>query len=190
MEKDPIDDILGNIYNSYNKKYVKEAFKILNILFNNIINNPNEEKFKIFKKSNPNIKLKVLLIKESQSLLDILGYTEKDDECLIFKGDIKRLKYATYVLKSYLNQIEEMLEEEKRKEEEKRQEEIKRQMDEVNKKYMIERMEKERLLQQCKNDRKEMSQRIKPKDSVAKKMNFGAHEVKVEFKCSGGAAGG
>jgi hypothetical protein len=49
MEKDPIDDILGNIYNSYNKKYVKEAFKILNILFNNIINNPNEEKFKIFK---------------------------------------------------------------------------------------------------------------------------------------------
>ena len=37
---------------------------------------------------------------------------------------------------------------------------------------------------------KEMAQRPKPKDSIAKNVKYGAHEVKVEFKCSGGAKGG
>ena len=189
-ENDPVDEIIGNIYNKYNGKYVKDAFKILNILFNNIINNPDEDKFKIFKKSNGNIKLKVLIIKECQNLVDILGYVEKDDENLVFKGDINRLKYATYVLKKYLNKIDEMLEEQKRLEEEKSQEEIRKQIEETNKKLMIEKMEKERLLQQCLNDRKEMSQRPKAKDSVATNRKFGAKEVKIEFKCSGGASGG
>ena len=189
-ENDPVDEIIGNIYNKYNGKYVKDAFKILNILFNNIINNPDEDKFKIFKKSNGNIKLKVLIIKECQNLVDILGYVEKDDENLVFKGDIHRLKYATYVLKKYLNKIDEMLEEQKRLEEEKRQEEIRKQIEETNKKLMIEKLEKERLLQQCLNDRKEMSQRPKAKDSVATNRKFGAKEVKIEFKCSGGASGG
>ena len=186
MEKDPIDEVLDIIYTKYSKKYVKEAFKILEKLFFNIINNPDDEKYKNFKKTNPNIKLKVLLIEEAIGFLLILGYEKKDDEFLVFKGDISRLKYATNVLKNYIEKIEKMMEEEKRIEEEKRQEEIRKQMDEVNKKYMMEKLEKERLLQQCKNDRKEMSQRIKPTDSVAKKMNYGAHEVKVEFKCSGG----
>ena len=160
------------------------------MLFNNIINNPDEDKFKIFKKTNGNIKLKVLIIKECQNLIDILGYKEQDEERLIFKGDIKRLKYATYVLKKHILKIDEILEEEKKKEEEKRQEEIKKQMDEANRIFMQQKIEKERLLQQCLNDRKEMAQRPKPKDSIAKNVKYGAHEVKVEFKCSGGAKGG
>ena len=187
---DPVDKIIETIYNKYNGKYVKEAFKILNMLFNNIINNPDEDKFKIFKKTNGNIQLKVLIIKECRNLIDILGYEELDEERLVFKGDIKRLKYATYVLKKHMLKIDEILEEEKRKEEEKRQEEIKKQIDEANKLYLQQKLEKEKLLEQCKNDRKEMAQRPKPKDSIAKNMKYGAHEVKVEFKCSGGAGGG
>ena len=61
-------------------------------------------------------------------------------------------------------------------------------IEETNKKLILEKMEKEKLIEQCKNDRKEISQRIKPKDSVAKNLKYGAHEMKVEFKCSGGAA--
>ena len=63
-------------------------------------------------------------------------------------------------------------------------------MDEANRIFMQQKIEKERLLQQCLNDRKEMAQRPKPKDSIAKNVKYGAHEVKVEFKCSGGAKGG
>ena len=36
------------------------------MLFNNIINNPDEDKFKIIKKTNGNIKLKALIIKNAE----------------------------------------------------------------------------------------------------------------------------
>ena len=189
-EEDPIDTIIESIYKKYPENFVREAFKILNILFNNIINHPDEDKYKLFKKSNINIKLKVLIIKECQNLIDILGYKPKDDELLLFEGDAKKLKYATYVLTNYIHKIDESLEEKKRIEEEKRQEEIQRQIDEANRIIMQQKLEKERLLQQCLNDRKEMAQRPKPKDSKATNMKYGAHEMKVEFKCSGGAGGG
>ena len=191
MEKDdPIDKIVGDIYSNYNEKYVKDAFVIVKKLFNNIINNPDETKFKIFKKTNINIQLKVLFIKEFLDLIKLLGYEDKDEECLIFKGDISRLKYATYVLTNYIGKIEEHLAKQEKEEEEKRQEEIRRQIEETNKYFMEQKLEKERLRQQCLNDRKEMSQKPKAKDSKATNMKFGMKEMKVEFKCSGGAGGG
>ena len=103
---DEIDKIVEDIYNSYNVNRVMEAFKILNKLFSNIINNPDEEKFKVFKKSNINIQLKVLIIKETLDILKSLGYQEADEERLIFKGDVKRLKYATYSMTNKIKKIE------------------------------------------------------------------------------------
>ena len=185
-DSDEIDKIVEDIYNNYNGKRVLEAFKILNKLFNNIINDPEEEKFKIFKKSNINLQLKVLIIKECLDLLKVLGYTELDEERLIFKGSIKRLKYATYSMTKIIFKIEEALEKQQKEEEEKKQEEIRKEFEAKSKKLMEEKMERERLRQQCLNDRKEVAQNMKPKSSVANDLKFGAKEVKVEFTCSGG----
>ena len=185
-EKDEIDKKVEGIYNNYNNNRVLEAFKILNKLFNNIINNPDEEKFKIFKKSNINLQLKVLIIKECLEILESLGYTEIDEDKLIFKGDIKRLKYATYVMTKKINIINEKIEKQKKEEEEKKQEEIRKEFEEKSKILMEQKMERERLRQQCLNDRKEVAQNMKPKNSVATNLKFGAKEVKVEFQCSGG----
>ena len=185
-EKDEIDKKVEDIYNNYNNNRVLEAFKILNKLFNNIINNPDEEKFKIFKKSNINLQLKVLIIKECLEILESLGYTEIDEDKLIFKGDIKRLKYATYVMTKKINIINEKIEKQKKEEEEKKQEEIRKEFEEKSKILMEQKMERERLRQQCLNDRKEVAQNMKPKNSVATNLKFGAKEVKVEFQCSGG----
>ena len=185
-DSDEIDKIVEDIYNNYNGKRVLEAFKILNKLFNNIINDPEEEKFKIFKKSNINLQLKVLIIKECLDLLKALGYTELDEERLIFKGSIKRLKYATYSMTKIIFKIEEALEKQQKEEEEKKQEEIRKEFEAKSKKLMEEKMERERLRQQCLNDRKEVAQNMKPKSSVANDLKFGAKEVKVEFTCSGG----
>ena len=85
MESDDLDKIVDDIYKTYDAKRVKEAYKILNKLFNNIINNPDEEKYKIFNKGNINLKIKVLLIKECQDILNSLGYVELDNERLIFQ---------------------------------------------------------------------------------------------------------
>ena len=183
---DEIDNIVEDIYNNYSNKRVAEAFKILNKLFFNIINNPDEDKFKIFKKSNINLQLKVLIIKECQDILKSLGYTELDEERLIFKGKIDRLKYATYVMTKKIYKIEEILEKQQKEEEELKQEKIRKEFEEKSKKLMEEKMERERLKQQCMNDRKEVAQNMKPKDSVANNLKFGAKEVKVEFTCSGG----
>ena len=185
-ENDEIDTIIEDIYNNYNGKRVLEAFKILNKLFNNIINNPDEEKFKIFKKSNINLQLKVLIIKECQDILKSLGYTELDEERLLFKGDVRRLKYATYSMTKKIHKIEEALDKQKKDEEEKKQEEIRKEFEEKNKILMQQKMERERLREQCLNDRKEVAQKMKPKSSVANDLKFGAKEVKVEFQCSGG----
>ena len=185
-DSDEIDRIVEDIYNNYNGKRVLEAFKILNKLFNNIINDPEEEKFKIFKKSNINLQLKVLIIKECLDILKVLGYTELDEERLIFKGSIKRLKYATYSMTKIIFKIEEALEKQQKEEEEKKQEEIRKEFEAKSKKLMEEKMERERLRQQCLNDRKEVAQNMKPKSSVANDLKFGAKEVKVEFTCSGG----
>ena len=185
-EIDEIDKIVEDIYNNYNNNRVLEAFKILNKLFNNIINNPDEEKFKIFKKSNINLQLKVLIIKECLEILKSLGYTESDEDKLIFKGDIKRLKYATYVMTKKINIINDIIEKQKKEEEEKKQEEIRKEFEEKSKILMEQKMERERLRQQCLNDRKEVAQNMKPKNSVATNLKFGAKEVKVEFQCSGG----
>ena len=185
-EIDEIDKIVEDIYNNYNSNRVLEAFKILNKLFNNIINNPDEEKFKIFKKSNINLQLKVLIIKECLEILKSLGYTESDEDKLIFKGAIKRLKYATYVMTKKINIINEKIEKQKKEEEEKKQEEIRKEFEEKSKILMEQKMERERLRQQCLNDRKEVAQNMKPKNSVATNLKFGAKEVKVEFQCSGG----
>ena len=185
-EKDEIDKKVEDIYNNYNNNRVLEAFKILNKLFNNIINNPDEEKFKIFKKSNINLQLKVLIIKECLEILESLGYTEIDEDKLIFKGDIKRLKYATYVMTKKINIINEKIEKQKKEDEEKKQEEIRKEFEEKSKILMEQKMERERLRQQCLNDRKEVAQNMKPKNSVATNLKFGAKEVKVEFQCSGG----
>ena len=131
---DEIDRITEDIYKNYSNKRVLEAFKILSKLFNNIINNPDEEKFKIFKKTNINLQLKVLIIKECQDILKALGYEELDEERLIFKGNVNRLKYATYVMKNITNKIEEILEKEQKEEEEKKQEQIRKEFEEKNKK--------------------------------------------------------
>jgi len=41
-DTDEVDKIIEDIYTNYNGKRVLEAFKILNKLFSNIINNPEE----------------------------------------------------------------------------------------------------------------------------------------------------
>ena len=88
-------------------------------------------------------------------------------------------------MKKKINDIEAILEKQEREEEEKKQEEIRKEFEEKNKILMEQKMEMEKLKQQCLNDRREVAQK-KVRSSVANDLKFGAKEVKVEFQCSGG----
>lgn len=87
--KDILDDMLKEIIKKRPNDY-KTAFQILLKLLNNIIQNPNEKKFRTFKKANAAISSRLLNIPEIVDVLNILGYEEKTidkDSCFVYEGN-------------------------------------------------------------------------------------------------------
>lgn len=82
MESDEIieivKDLIETIKTNYPSDYQK-AFNILKKLFENIVLNPNENKYKNFKKTNELIKKQVLNIPECLTLLEVIGYVQSED---------------------------------------------------------------------------------------------------------------
>ena len=63
-EKKKIKEIVENIRDKYEEKYVGESLRILKKLFTNLLDKPKEEKYQKIKKTNENIKYKELFIEE------------------------------------------------------------------------------------------------------------------------------
>lgn len=176
MEAD-IRSICEKIFKMYGETFVKDAFSLLNVLFNNIISHPNEDKYRVFKKTNPNLKTKILIIKETLDLIKAIGYIDKDDEFLQYKGDAGMLKQATYVLNEYLQKINVKLGEKAKMQELQREEEIKRNLDGIEKKRKEKQMAEAKIRQQLENDRREKANE-KATDSVSHDLGYGAKEMK------------
>ena len=68
-------------------KAVIGGFEILMKLIGNILNTPQDEKFRILKKSNKAIQTKLLSLKGIPELIKALGYTDVDEESYVFIGD-------------------------------------------------------------------------------------------------------
>ena len=104
--KDILKEMLGNIYKAHPVD-AKPAYEILIKLFQNILNNPNEPKFRNFKKTNETIKTKVLIIPEIIDTLQILGYSDSETnptEIMVFEGDtLLNFQIAIDVLNDILN---------------------------------------------------------------------------------------
>ena len=87
--KDILDEMLKEIVKKRPNEY-KTAFEILTKLLKNIVENPNEEKFRVIKKSNIIISSKLLIIPEIVEVLEILGYvpgTGEKENCYLYEGD-------------------------------------------------------------------------------------------------------
>lgn len=84
------------------------CFKIIEKLLNNILEHPQEEKYRIFKKSNSEIKSKVIAIEKSLDLMYEIGYTNLDDDKLIFTSNksINNIKTAIEIIQSQYNILE------------------------------------------------------------------------------------
>lgn len=172
-----IREICDKIFQMYGETFVKEAFSLLIVLFNNIISHPNEEKYRMFKKTNLNLKTKILIIKETLDLIKAIGYCDKDDELLQYTGDATALKQVTYVLNEYIQKINVKLAEKEKMEEIKRQDEIKRNLEAIEKKRKEKDFEEAKIRQQLANDRKEKAY-DKATDSVSRDLGYGAKEMK------------
>jgi len=86
--KDILEGMLKDIVSKRPNDY-KTAFGILTKLLNNILENPNEPKFRVVKKSNLAISTKLLNIPEMIEVLEILGYelgTGEKENCYVYEG--------------------------------------------------------------------------------------------------------
>ena len=108
--EDSIKDIIGGMLDEIVKNkpsQYKTAFEILFKLLNNIIENPQEPKFRVIKKSNPVISTKLLVIPEIIEVLEVLGYEEGSGEkenCLVYEGNsFESLKECVQLLNNYIS---------------------------------------------------------------------------------------
>lgn len=182
MDNNTPENICENIFNTYSHPYVSEAFKLLNTLFNNIICNPLQDKFRNFKITNVTLKTKVLVIKETLQLIQSIGYIKQNDEIYKYEGEPQKLNEITYILNKYISKVQQEINEEQEKE---KQKEVEKKLAEIQRQNELRRLEKEKIRQQLENDKKERLVKEKPTDSIGKNLQFGATEIKVECKRTG-----
>jgi hypothetical protein len=112
MERsETILNIMTNILKDNDRDNVTEAFNILLKLFNNITSNPSDQKFRNFKITNEALKTKVLSVKGTLQMLEILGYKKKDEEFYTFDNpDCSNIETAMDLMNKMLFNYEEYLE--------------------------------------------------------------------------------
>lgn len=109
MDNDSLIQVCEIINSRYTPQFIKEAYTLLSVLFNNIIKKPGEDKFRLFNLSNNNIKNKVLIIKEIYDLIEIIGYYDYQENFMRFDGSPATLKEVVNILNIYLEENEKQL---------------------------------------------------------------------------------
>ena len=104
--KEILDDMLKEIVKNRPNEY-KTAFEVLKKLIDNILNNPEEPKFRVIKKTNLVISSRLLNIPEIIDVLNILGYEEgtgEKENCLVYEGNrFESLKECVELLNELLS---------------------------------------------------------------------------------------
>jgi hypothetical protein len=185
-----LDKCLEGITKKYVEEKVKDALEIILKLLNNILKNPKEQKIRMFKKTNDIIKSRILVMKEFLTLMTTIGYVNMDDECLMYPGDdFTNIKTAIDIINTFLSKVSTKVKEKDLLEIIKHNEEVKRYNDEINKKFRDEKEKQKKILDQFQHDKEERKKMEKPKDSISKKLNFGANVCKFEPTNTGGGGG-
>ena len=107
--KEIVDEMLKEIIKNRPNEY-KTAFEVLKKLIDNILNNPEEPKFRVIKKSNLVISSKLLNIPEIIDVLNVLGYEEgtgEKENCLVYEGNrFESLKECVEILNDLLSNVQ------------------------------------------------------------------------------------
>jgi hypothetical protein len=183
MNSDNIREICEKIFQKYNEEKVKDAFVLITKLLNNMVTKAEEDKFRIFKKSNEAIKSKILLLKETLDLIKAIGYVDLDEEILAYQGtDMTNAKKAISTLNEYIELINKQIEEKLYAEKKKKEDEQLKYHKEIEDKFKAEKMRQMKIKEQLEADKKEREKMEKAKDSVGNQLIFGAKVCKFEPK--------
>ena len=85
---------------------LKNCFKTLKIILSNIIKNPNEDKFKTIKLSNPNVHERIGKISIALKLLEELGFQHEEEIMKVTNIDTDLFNKTIGYLENELSQLE------------------------------------------------------------------------------------
>ena len=98
---------IKTVYNPFRAgDTLKTCFKTLKIMLNNVVKNPNEDKFKTIKLSNPNVHERVGKISIALKLLEELGFVKNDEVMVVSNVDIDLFNKTIGYLETELAQLE------------------------------------------------------------------------------------
>ena len=98
---------IKTVYNPFRAAdTLRNCFKTLKILLNNIVKNPNEDKFKTIKLSNPNVHERIGKISIALKLLEELGFVHEDEIMKVTNIDIDLFNKTIGYLETELSQLE------------------------------------------------------------------------------------
>ena len=98
---------IKTVYNPFRAAdTLRNCFKTLKILLNNIVKNPNEDKFKTIKLTNPNIHERIGKISIALKLLEELGFVHEDEVMKITDINIDLFNKTIGYLETELSQLE------------------------------------------------------------------------------------
>ena len=98
---------IKTVYNPFRAgDTMKICFKTMKIMLNNIIKNPNEDKFKVIKLSNPNVHERVGKISIAIKIFEQLGFVKEDEIMTISNVDTDLFNKTIGYLDAELSQLE------------------------------------------------------------------------------------
>jgi len=98
---------IKTVYNPFRAgDTMKICFKTMKIMLNNILKNPNEDKFKTIKLSNPNVHERVGKISIAIKIFEQLGFVKNDEIMVVDKVDTDLFSKTVGYLDAELSQLE------------------------------------------------------------------------------------
>ena len=98
---------IKTVYNPFRAgDTLKNCFKTLKIILNNILKNPNEDKFKTIKLSNPNVHERIGKISIALKMLEELGFVHEDEVMKVTNVDSDLFNKTIGYLETELAQLE------------------------------------------------------------------------------------
>ncbi len=98
---------IKTVYNPFRAgDTMKICFKTMKIMLNNILKNPNEDKFKTIKLSNPNVHERVGKISIAIKIFEQLGFVKNDEIMVVDKVDTDLFYKTVGYLDAELSQLE------------------------------------------------------------------------------------
>ena len=162
---------LTTLRNQNTPEVALDALSVLQKLWENIMNNPEETKFHGIKKSNPALQRRLLVCNGIVDLLQFVGYADTSaDMMTITPTGIENLEIAHIMMMTHVMELQETTKTPAQKAAEANEAKIRE--DRRRKEE-----QKKRLLDQAALDRKEQATKLIPtQDSVATQRNFGAQQ--------------